>query len=209
MCHFSSKWAPETTCSSTCKLHMCSSHVNGPDRSMSSVADLTRLLGSTNSRFTCHCCDQIYNDSRVSQLDGIPQFETHSTILGKMSKYQILRKDELAKFEGTLAPHQKAVMGDGLTIVERGVVEHNMIAVSKIYHSMYTSELALVLGVDATKAEKIAAAMIMDGTLPGSIDQVDGLVEFQSTDSAHTTWDKSISSFCIELNRVTDAIQAK
>lgn len=124
-----------------------------------------------------------------------------------MYKNQILGKDELSKFEASLAPHQKAVMGDGLTIVERGVVEHNMIAVSKIYQSIYTSELALVLGVDAAKAEKIAAAMIMDGSLSGSIDQLDGVVEFQSADSAHTTWDKSISSFCIELNRVTDAIQ--
>lgn len=100
-------------------------------------------------------------------------------------------------------------MGDGLTIMERGVVEHNMIAVSKIYQSIYVSELANVLGVAEDKAEKIAAGMIMDGSLNGSIDQVDGLVEFQSDDSAHITWDKSISSFCVELNRVTDAIQSK
>jgi COP9 signalosome complex subunit 4 len=65
------------------------------------------------------------------------------------------------------------------------------------------------LGVNEDKAEKIAASMIMDGSLNGSIDQVDGLVEFQSDDSALTTWDKSISSFCVELNRVTDAIQSK
>ena len=175
---------------------------------MTDLADLTLLFGSIKPYF-CVFCAQIYNDSRVTQLDSIPQFETHSTILGKMFFNQILGKDELSKFEGSLASHQKAVMGDGLTIVERGVVEHNMIAVSKIYRSMYTSELALVLGVDATKAEKIAAAMIMDGTLSGSIDQVNGLVDFQSTDSSLTMWDKSISSFCIELNRVTDAIQAK
>jgi COP9 signalosome complex subunit 4 len=49
----------------------------------------------------------------------------------------------------------------------------------------------------------------MEGSLHGSIDQVDGLVQFETEDSALTTWDKSISSFCIELNRVTDAIQAK
>jgi COP9 signalosome complex subunit 4 len=100
-------------------------------------------------------------------------------------------------------------MGDGLTIMERGVVEHNMIAVSKIYQSIYVSELALVLGVTPQKTEKIAASMIMDGSLHGSIDQVEGLLEFQSDDSIHTAWDKSIASFCIELNRVTDAIQSK
>jgi COP9 signalosome complex subunit 4 len=152
---------------------------------------------------------QIYKDGRLPQLDGIPQFETHSTILKKMYTNQILGKEELTKFESSLQPHQKAIMGDGLTIMERGVVEHNMIAVSKIYQSIYVSELANVLGVAEDKAEKIAAGMIMDGSLNGSIDQVDGLVEFQSDDSAHITWDKSISSFCVELNRVTDAIQSK
>lgn len=99
-------------------------------------------------------------------------------------------------------------MGDGLTLMERGVVEHNMLAVSKIYQSIYVSELSLVLGVDASKAEKIAASMIMEGSLAGSIDQVEGLVEFQPEDSAHATWDKSISNFCVELNRVMDAIQS-
>jgi COP9 signalosome complex subunit 4 len=152
---------------------------------------------------------QIYKDERLPQLDGIAQFETHSTILKKMYKNQILSKEELTNFESSLQPHQKAIMGDGLTIMERGVVEHNMIAVSQIYQSIYVSELANVLGVTEDKAEKIAARMIMDGSLNGSIDQVDGLVEFQSEDSAHTTWDKSISGFCVELNRVTDAIQSK
>jgi COP9 signalosome complex subunit 4 len=150
----------------------------------------------------------IYKDGRLSQLDSIPQFETHSTILSKMYKNQVLGKEELTKFEASLQPHQRAVMGDGLTLMERGVVEHNMIAVSKIYQSIYVSELALVLGVNPHKAEKIAASMIMEGSLAGSIDQVEGLVEFQPEDSAHTTWDKAISNFCVELNRVTDAIQS-
>lgn len=124
-----------------------------------------------------------------------------------MYKYQILQPEELKKYEASLQPHQKAIMGDGLTIMERGVVEHNMISVSKIYDSIYVSELALVLGVNPNKAEKIAASMIMDGSLMGSIDQVEGLLEFQSEDSAHMTWDKSISNFCEGLNQVTDAIQ--
>jgi COP9 signalosome complex subunit 4 len=126
-----------------------------------------------------------------------------------MYKNQVLGKEELIKYESSLQLHQRAIMGDGLTIMERGVVEHNMIAVSKIYRSIYVSELALVLGVSAGKAEKIAASMIMEGSLAGSIDQVDGLVEFEPEDSANTMWDKSISNFCVELNRVTDAIQTK
>lgn len=125
-----------------------------------------------------------------------------------MYKNQLLGREELAKFEASLQPHQQAMMGDGLTIMERGVVEHNMIAVSKIYQSIYISELASALGVTPEKAEKIAATMIMDGSLSGSIDQMEGLVVFDREASANATWDKNISSFCVELNRITDVLQA-
>jgi len=123
-----------------------------------------------------------------------------------MYKNQILGREELIKFEASLQPHQKATMGDGLTIMERGVVEHNMIAVSTIYQSIYITELALVLGVTSEKAEKIAATMIMDGSVSGSIDQMEGLVMFDRQGTTSTTWDKNISSFCIELNHITDLI---
>lgn len=150
----------------------------------------------------------IYKDPRLNQLDSIPQFETHATILTKMYKSQILGKEELVKFESSLQPHQKAIMGDGLTIMERGVIEANMLAVSRIYHSIYFSELALKLGVSNEKAEKIAATMITDGSLEGSIDQVANLVEFHTEETPNGAWDKAISSFCMELNRVTDSVQA-
>jgi len=150
----------------------------------------------------------IYKDHRLNQLDSIPQFETHATILTKMFKSQILGKEELVKFESSLQPHQKAIMGDGLTIMERGVIEANMQAVSRIYQSIYLSELALKLGVSNEKAEKIAATMITEGSLEGSIDQVSNLVEFHTEETPNGAWDKAISSFCMELNHVTDSVQA-
>ena len=59
------------------------------------------------------------------------------------------------------------------------------------------------------KAEKLAANMIMDGSLHGSMDQVEGLLEFQSGESPEESWDRAITGFCLELNRVTDAIKAE
>jgi COP9 signalosome complex subunit 4 len=126
-----------------------------------------------------------------------------------MFRFQILEKEELVKFEASLQEHQKARMGDGLTIMERGVVEHNMIAVSKIYKTIYISELAEILGVSTEKAEKIAAEQIMEGGVQGSIDQVDGIVEFHTPDTPNTSWDKAISNFCMDLNRITETVQAK
>ena len=150
----------------------------------------------------------IFKDARLTQLDGLEEFATHSTILKKMFTHQVLRPAELLKFEASLAEHQKAIMGDGLTIMERGVVEHNMIAASNLYRSIYVKELAVILGVSVHKAEKIAASMIMEGALHGSIDQVDGLLEFDPVESPELHWDRSITSFCLDLNRVTDSVKA-
>ncbi|CAB9513371.1 signalosome complex subunit 4 [Seminavis robusta] len=151
----------------------------------------------------------IYKDKRLSQLDAMDDFATHSKILEKNYMHQILRKEELTKFEQSLQPHQRAIMGDGLTIVERGVVEHNMIAVSMLYRSIYVKELANILGVDPRKAEKLASTMIMDGSLNGSIDQIEGLLEFQIDESPQSYFDGSITNFCIELNAVADAVKAE
>lgn len=151
----------------------------------------------------------IYKDPRLQQLNSIREFSTHAQILEKNYGHQLLRKDELTQFESSLAEHQKATMGDGLTILERGVVEHNMMAVSKLYKSIYMTELATILGVTARKAEKTAASMILEGSLPGTIDQMEGLLEFYKEESAVSFADASITNFCIELNRVADTIKAE
>lgn len=149
----------------------------------------------------------LYKDPRLNELKSIPDFETHATILTKMFKSQILGKDELVKFESSLQPHQKAVMGDGLTIMERGVIEANMLAISRIYKSIYLNELASKLGVSDEKAEKIVGTMIIEGSLDGSIDQISNLVEFDSDCTPNRAWDKGVSSFCMELNRITEIVE--
>ncbi|KAG7352664.1 PCI domain containing protein [Nitzschia inconspicua] len=158
--------------------------------------------GAQRQRVLAH----LFKDPRLRDLDNIPQFETHATILTKMFKNQIIGKNELVKFEASLQEHQKAVMGDGLTIMERGVVEHNMQAVSAIYESIYISELAIKLGVSCEKAERIAASMITDGSLLGSIDQVSGLVEFSSSYNPEASWNTAIGSFCLKLNQIAGAL---
>ncbi len=155
----------------------------------------------------------MYKDKRLTQLDAIPEFQSHSAVLTKMYLNRIVQKRELKQFESSLAEHQKAIMADGLSIVERGVLEHNMVAVSHLYTSIYFTQLGELLGVvDADKAEKVAAKMISDGSLSGSIDEVDGLLRFYPTngkqESALNHWDETITSFCVQLNKVTDAIRA-
>ena len=136
---------------------------------------------------------------------------------------RVVQKSELEKFESSLAEHQKAIMSDGLTIVERGVLEHNMVAVSHLYTSIYFEQLAQLLGVvDADKGEKVAAKMILDGSLSGEIDEVEGVLRFfskaqgaqgaaansENNGSSLMTWNETITQFCVQLNDVTDAVRA-
>jgi len=157
----------------------------------------------------------IAQDSRLPQLESLPEFATHPTLLRKMQYGQIIAPAELVQFESSLADHQKAVMGDGLTIMERGVVEHNMLAVANLYDTIYLAELAHVLGVPVPKAEKICVTMIMDGSLQGStMDQVDGLIEFTApkgnADTAGSAAtddnDAALAAFCHQLNHVTERV---
>lgn len=183
--------------------------------------DLLSMLGravtcailSPNSAQRQRVLGLVYKDERLSQLDAISEFQSHSAVLTKMYLNRIVQKRELEQFESSLADHQKAIMADGLTIVERGVLEHNMVAVSHLYTSIYFTQLGELLGVvDAVKAEKVAAKMISDGSLSGSIDEVEGVLRFHPNkakeESTLLHWDETITSFCMQLNKVTDAVRA-
>lgn len=149
----------------------------------------------------------LYMDSRLHQLDAMTAMETHATLVSKMYRTQVIRPDELVKFEASLAEHQKAVRGDRLSLIQHAVIEHNMLAVSRLYRSIYLTELSKILG--GVPAEKMAATMIMDGSLHGEIDEVDGILYFTSgQEDDQDDWNKGIMSFCTELNKATDDIKA-
>ena len=49
---------------------------------------------------------------------------------------QLLRGQEVTAFEASLMPHQRAILRDGSSVLERAVLEHNMLVVSKIYNNV-------------------------------------------------------------------------
>eukprot|EP00744_Colponema_vietnamica_P006134 GILI01008930.1.p1 GENE.GILI01008930.1~~GILI01008930.1.p1 ORF type:complete len:391 (-),score=158.02 GILI01008930.1:114-1286(-) len=141
----------------------------------------------------------LIKDERVSRD---PNFE----ILKKMFMLRFLRRSEVLKFASSLKPHHLATLPDGSTVLDRAVVEHNMSALSRIYHNISFSELAALLEISSEKAEKIAAKMIANGALQGSIDQVRGLVEFNSDAETLGTWDTQIAETCVAVNSVLSKI---
>ncbi|KAK7470607.1 hypothetical protein VKT23_002031 [Stygiomarasmius scandens] len=141
----------------------------------------------------------LYRDERSAEL---PTYN----ILSKMFFDHILRSAEIKEFEATLKPHQLAKIAissndrlasathdDDLagsepaastrtgptTVLDRAVMEHNLLASSKIYNNITFRGLGALLDLAPGAAETMARKMIEQGRLRGSIDQVDRLIWFE------------------------------
>lgn len=117
----------------------------------------------------------LFKDERCQQLPAY-------SILEKMYLDRIIRRSELQEFEALLQPHQKACTSDGLgsTILDRAVIEHNLLSASKLYNNITFEELGSLLEIPPGKAEKIASQMITESRMNGYIDQIDSIVHFES-----------------------------
>jgi COP9 signalosome complex subunit 4 len=140
----------------------------------------------------------LFKDERCQNL---PAFG----ILEKMYLERIIRKAELIEFGTLLQPHQKAMTADGSTILERAVVEHNLLAASKLYNNILFSELGALLEIPQDKAEKIASQMITEGRMSGYVDQIKSIVYFEARECL-PYWDKQIQSLCYDVNQIIEKI---
>lgn len=118
----------------------------------------------------------------------------------------ILRPAEVKEFESSLKTHQLAKIGqssndrlasaaqaDDLiladpdastrtgpsTVLDRAVMEHNLLSCSKIYNNITFAGLGTLLDLTPGAAETMARKMIEQGRLRGSIDQVERLIWFE------------------------------
>lgn len=126
----------------------------------------------------------------------------HYEILNKMFMERLIRGDEVRSFEQALLPHQKATMADGQTVLERAVLQHNVLAASRVYKNMRLKELGSLLAVPADRAEKIAAKMIAESRLEGYIDQKGGIIHFVTEAENLQQWDRHICNVCNQVNAV-------
>lgn len=131
-------------------------------------------------------------------------------VLEKVYKDRILRQSEVQAFAATLQEHQLAQLPDGSTVLDRSVTEHNLLAASRLYENIAVEELGRLLGVAASKAERIAAAMVMEGRLKARIDQVEGLILFEG-ENPHpiAQWDAEILTVCDSFNQAVETMGAR
>lgn len=140
----------------------------------------------------------LFKDERCQQLPAY-------NILEKMYLDRIIRSSDLQEFAALLQPHQKATTSDGSTILDRAVIEHNLLSASKLYNNISFEELGSLLEIPPQKAEKIASQMITEERMNGYIDQIDSVVNFEARE-ALPTWDKQIQSLCFQVNQIIEKI---
>lgn len=61
----------------------------------------------------------------------------------------MIEKSDYEAFEGTLAEHQMRLTKEGWTLLAKAVIEHNLIAASKVYNNIALADLAKILNVNA------------------------------------------------------------
>lgn len=155
----------------------------------------------------------LYKDDRATSVDEF-------SILEKMFLDRLLTPGEVGAFSEKLAPHQLAQTADGTTVLDKAVVEHNLVAASKLYENITTDALAGILGLSgsrdmsaAEKAEAYAARMVEQGRLKGSIDQIDGVIHFDSSATGGVAmgrhirrWDAGVQGLLEDVERVASSI---
>jgi len=113
----------------------------------------------------------LYKDERTAKIATFNMME-------KIYMERVVRAPEIQEFEKSLRPHQMALTAEGLTVLQKAMIEHNLFAAAKMYNNITFVELGFFLHVDPDKAEKIARNMILEDRIAGSIDQIDGMIYF-------------------------------
>jgi len=141
----------------------------------------------------------LFKDERCQKLSAY-------NILEKMYLERIIRSVQLKQFESMLLPHQKGTTSDGSTLIDRAVIEHNLLAASKLYNNIRFDELGALFEIPADKAERIASQMISEGRLNGYIDQISSFVHFGKPECL-PSWDKQMQTLCTQVNTIIEKIQ--
>jgi len=146
----------------------------------------------------------LYKDERSTKL---PLF----SMLEKSFLDRIIRKDEVSLFEKELKPHQKGRTLDGFySLLEWAVVQHNLLAASKLYNNIGFAALGGLLGITALEAEQTASKMIAEERLRGRIDQIEKIIYFDDAEASQLNlWDKHIQTCCDAVNAISEQLAIK
>eukprot|EP00285_Hemiselmis_virescens_P000630 CAMPEP_0173414480 /NCGR_PEP_ID=MMETSP1356-20130122/84350_1 /TAXON_ID=77927 ORGANISM="Hemiselmis virescens, Strain PCC157" /NCGR_SAMPLE_ID=MMETSP1356 /ASSEMBLY_ACC=CAM_ASM_000847 /LENGTH=429 /DNA_ID=CAMNT_0014376663 /DNA_START=35 /DNA_END=1324 /DNA_ORIENTATION=- len=165
--------------------------------SKAAVCAILAPAGPERSRLLAMLC----KDERSSKLQMF-------AMLQKIYLERVVRAPEIEQFQKILKPHQIAITSDGLTVLQKAMIEHNLFAAAHMYNNITFEELGFFLHLSADRAESIARGMLLENRISGSIDQIEGMIYFSSTDSTQSVkqWDTYIAGACMSVNDITQYI---
>jgi len=122
---------------------------------------------------------------------------------------RLVKGAELTEFEASLSPHQRLLDSEGASILQRSVLEHNVLAASRLYANISFVGLGQLLDVPAAKAEKIATLMISAEKVRGAIDQLEQTVSFEVPDSRTSHADSQSASICELVSSINEQLAVR
>ncbi len=87
---------------------------------------------------------------------------------------------DIKSFEEELETHQKAMTTDNYTVIQKAILEHNIIAISKLYNNISFTQLGNLLEIQKAKAEILVANMIAEHRIRATLDQLKDIIYFES-----------------------------
>ena len=142
----------------------------------------------------------LYSDERSCHLENYE-------MLTKLFMQRIIKKPEMEKFSEKLQDHHKALLASGRTVLETAMIEHNILAISRVYCNLTFSELGEILGVNSLQAENYLADMVQEGRIVAVLDQRDGIVEFEGENEGLDQWQNQIQILCRSVEDLAWDIQ--
>ncbi|XP_060855089.1 COP9 signalosome complex subunit 4-like [Metopolophium dirhodum] len=141
-----------------------------------------------------------FNDERCKLLIRLK-------ILKNLYMVRFIKPNEINEIETMLMPHQKAKTIYGTTLLIEAIAEHNIQSIRILHQNIKIESFANLLGFHPYEAKLIAARMIFEGRIEGSIDEANGLITFnpQKPDQLQS-WHKKIESMKTQLNRMNELL---
>ena len=95
----------------------------------------------------------LYNDERLKSN----QFYD---LLSKMFVGEVIKNEHVEEFKQKLEDFQNVTGGDGYSVLDKALIEHNIVVISKIYMNIRFGELGNFLGINQEQAEDFVAKMV-------------------------------------------------
>lgn len=148
----------------------------------------------------------LYRDDRCRALKAYP-------VLEKMYNQRLISRECVRSLRPLIIQYYSDLFGGENNqkldaVLERVVVEHNMIAASKVYSSITLKNLAELLEIETEQAESTAAQMVEEERLDAFIDQIDGLIFFERDNVNSVSSGIRTQNLWTSLNQILENIEA-